>query len=55
MGVRVTGRRAQQTCELAGLRANAEMDPDLVEWNYEISNGRRARMANHEQRMLAGG
>jgi len=27
-------QRAARTCELAGYRAGAEVDPDLVEWNY---------------------
>lgn len=27
-------RRAQRTCELAGLSKNAQVEPDLVEWNY---------------------
>jgi broad specificity phosphatase PhoE len=27
-------RRASRTCELAGFGACAEVDPDLVEWNY---------------------
>jgi probable phosphoglycerate mutase len=27
-------RRARRTCELAGFGAAAEVDPDLVEWNY---------------------
>ena len=27
-------QRARQTCELAGFGAVAEIDPDLVEWNY---------------------
>jgi probable phosphoglycerate mutase len=27
-------RRARYTCELAGLAARAEIDPDLMEWNY---------------------
>ena len=26
--------RAQSTCEIAGLLKNAQLDPDLVEWNY---------------------
>jgi probable phosphoglycerate mutase len=27
-------QRAQRTCELAGFWTRAEIDPDLVEWNY---------------------
>lgn len=27
-------QRARRTCELAGFGAAAEVDPDLVEWNY---------------------
>ena len=34
-------RRALQTCELAGFRAAAEIDPDLVEWDYGQYEGRR--------------
>ena len=34
-------QRATRTCELAGFRAEAEVDPDLVEWNYGDYEGRR--------------
>ena len=34
-------RRARQTCESAGLGAEAEMEPDLVEWNYGDYEGKR--------------
>jgi broad specificity phosphatase PhoE len=27
-------QRARRTCELAGFGAQAELDPDLLEWNY---------------------
>ncbi len=27
-------QRAKRTCELAGFASQAEVDPDLVEWNY---------------------
>jgi len=27
-------QRAKKTCELAGFASQAEIDPDLVEWNY---------------------
>jgi broad specificity phosphatase PhoE len=33
-------RRAQRTCELAGFRAVAQVDPALVEWNYGAYEGR---------------
>ncbi len=34
-------RRAARSCELAGFGAVAEIDPDLVEWNYGEYEGRR--------------
>jgi probable phosphoglycerate mutase len=34
-------QRAVRTCELAGFGAVAEIDPDLVEWNYGEYEGRR--------------
>ena len=35
-------KRAFRTCELAGFAAGAEIDPDLVEWNYGEYEGRRS-------------
>ena len=32
--------RAARTCELAGFGAAAEVDPDLVEWDYGRYEGR---------------
>jgi probable phosphoglycerate mutase len=34
-------QRARRTCELAGFGAVAEIDPDLLEWNYGEYEGRR--------------
>ena len=34
-------QRAWRTCELAGFGTVAEVDPDLVEWNYGEYEGRR--------------
>lgn len=34
-------KRAAHTCELAGFGARAEIDPDLVEWNYGKYEGRK--------------
>src|SRR5262249_20267442 len=34
-------QRALRTCELAGFGPIAEIDPDLVEWNYGDYEGRR--------------
>ena len=33
-------RRAVRTCELAGFGSAAQIDPDLVEWNYGAYEGR---------------
>ncbi|HTU23166.1 MAG TPA: histidine phosphatase family protein [Gemmataceae bacterium] len=33
-------QRARRTCELAGFGAHAEIDPDLVEWNYGEYEGK---------------
>ncbi len=35
-------RRARRTCELAGLGQQAEIDPDLAEWDYGSYEGRRS-------------
>jgi probable phosphoglycerate mutase len=35
-------RRASRTCELAGFGSVAQIDPDLVEWNYGEYEGRRS-------------
>src|SRR5215475_3859005 len=34
-------RRARRTCELAGFGSVAEIDPDLLEWNYGDYEGRK--------------
>jgi len=35
-------QRAARTCELAGFGSAAEIDPDLVEWDYGQYEGRRS-------------
>ena len=35
-------QRARRTCELAGLGASAEIEPDLSEWDYGEYEGRRS-------------
>lgn len=41
--------RARQTCRLAGFEAQAEIDPDLVEWNYGDYEGRSTRDVHTER------
>ena len=42
-------KRAVRTCELAGFGSKAEVDRDLLEWNYGQYEGRRTKEI-HEQR-----
>lgn len=42
-------QRAQKTCELAGFSKAAEIDPDLVEWNYGDYEGRRSAEIHSER------
>jgi probable phosphoglycerate mutase len=42
-------QRAVRTCELAGFRALAEIDPDLVEWNYGKYEGRTSAEIHAER------
>ena len=35
-------RRARKTCELAGLGAVVEIDPELAEWDYGVYEGQRS-------------
>ena len=51
-------QRAVRTCELAGFRAVAEIDPDLVEWNYgeyEGRTGAKIRAARPEWHLFRDG
>src|SRR6476661_4936699 len=42
-------QRARRTCELAGFGAVAEIDRDLVEWNYGEYGGRRTADIHRER------
>jgi broad specificity phosphatase PhoE len=42
-------RRARRTCELAGFANTAEVDSDLVEWNYGNYDGRRTAEIHAER------
>jgi broad specificity phosphatase PhoE len=41
--------RARRTCELSGYGDVAEVDPDLVEWNYGDYEGRRTKEIHAER------
>jgi broad specificity phosphatase PhoE len=42
-------KRAVRTCELAGFGSAAEIDPDLVEWDYGQYEGRRTAEIHAER------
>src|SRR5258708_24504921 len=42
-------QRAVRTCELAGFGAVAEIDPDLVQWDYGQYEGRRTAQLHPER------
>jgi broad specificity phosphatase PhoE len=42
-------QRAKRTCELAGFGAVAEIDEDLVEWNYGDYEGRHSADVHRER------
>jgi len=42
-------QRTLRTCELAGFRSVAEVDPDLLEWNYGLYEGRRSEEIHAER------
>lgn len=42
-------QRARRTCDLAGFGKTAEVDPNLVEWNYGSYEGRRTTEIHAER------
>jgi probable phosphoglycerate mutase len=42
-------QRARRTCELAGFAAHAEVDPQMVEWNYGKYEGRTTADVHRER------
>src|ERR1700740_2234533 len=42
-------KRAVRTCELAGFGSAAEIEPDLVEWNYGAYEGRTSAEIHAER------
>src|SRR5437667_12586577 len=42
-------RRAVRTCEMAGFGSAADVEPDLVEWNYGVYEGRTSAEIHAER------